>query len=126
MNFKKFNTYDEQEIKIAIKVIKSGKLSGFIGEWQEEFYGGKYVNLMEKKYAEFFKVKYAISVNSWSTGLICVLGALDFNPGDEVILPTWTMSACASAILHWNCIPVFADIDEKTFNIDLESIKKNI
>ena len=34
------------------------------------------------------------------------------------------MSACASAILHWNCIPVFADIDEKTFNIDLESIKK--
>ena len=31
MNFKKFNTYDEQEIKIAIKVIKRGKLSGFIG-----------------------------------------------------------------------------------------------
>ena len=45
---------------------------------------------------------------------------------DEVILPTWTMSACASAILHWNCIPVFADIDKKTFNISIESIKKNI
>ena len=43
---------------------------------------------MEKKYAEFFKVKYAISVNSWSTGLICALGALDLNPGDEVILLT--------------------------------------
>lgn len=126
MKFKKFNTFDGQEIKAAIKVLKSGKLSGFIGEWQKEFYGGKYVNLMEKKYAKFFKVKYAISVNSWSTGLTCALGALDLNPGDEVILPTWTMSACASAILHWNCIPVFADIDKKTFNISIESIKKNI
>ena len=56
MNFKKFNTYDEQEIKIAIKVIKSGKLSGFIGEWQEEFYGGKYVNLMEKNTLSFLKL----------------------------------------------------------------------
>ena len=79
-----------------------------------------------EKYAKFFKVKYAISVNSWSTGLTCALGAIDLNPGDEVILPTWTMSACASAILHWNCIPVFADIDKKTFNISIESIKKNI
>ncbi len=126
MNFKKFNTYNHQEIKVALKVLKTGNLSGYIGEWQKEFYGGKYVKLMEAKYAKFFKVKYAISVNSWSTGLICALGALDLNPGDEVILPTWTMSACASAILHWNCIPIFADIDKKTFNIDLESIKKNI
>ena len=81
MKFKKFNTFDRQEIKAAKKVLKSGKLSGFIGEWQKEFYGGKYVNLMEKKYAKFFKVKYAISVNSWSTGLTCALGAIDLNPG---------------------------------------------
>ena len=58
-----------------------------------------------------------ISVNSWTSGLICAVGALGLSPGDEVIVPTWTMSATAAAILHWNCIPIFADIDPKTFNI---------
>ncbi len=126
MRFKKFNTYNKLEIDAALKVLRSGKVSSFVGEWNEEFYGGKYVKMMEKKYSKFFKVKYAISVNSWSTGLVCALGALDLNPGDEVILPTFTMSACASAILHWNCIPIFADIDEKNLCIDINSIKKNI
>ncbi len=126
MKFKKFNTYNDKEIKAALKVLKSGHLSGFIGEWQEEFYGGKNVKLMEAKFSKFYEVKHAISVNSWSSGLICALGAIDLNPGDEVILPTWTMSACATSILHWNCIPIFADIDKKTFCIDTESIKKNI
>ena len=67
--FKKFNTYDTKEVRAAIKVIKSGNLSNFIGEWGEKFYGGKLVQKMESKYARYFNVKYAISVNSWTSGL---------------------------------------------------------
>ena len=124
--FKKFNTYDTKEVRAAIKVIKSGNLSNFIGEWGEKFYGGKLVQKMESKYARYFNVKYAISVNSWTSGLTCAIGALDIEPGDEIILPTWTMAACAASILHWNAIPVFADIDPITLNIDINSVKKNI
>ena len=124
--FKKFNTYNLEEIKAGLKVLKSGNLSSFIGAWEKGFYGGKKIIQMEKNYAKAFNVKYAISVNSWTSGLICAVGAIGINPGDEVILPPWTMSACASSILHWNAIPVFADIEEDTLCIDPESIKKNI
>ena len=56
----------------------------------------------------------------------CSSGSLNVEPGDEIIVTPWTMCATATAILHWNCIPVFADIDENTFCIDPQEIKKKI
>ena len=126
MKFKKFNTYDNKEIKAAVDIIKTGQLSNYIGEWGNNFYGGKKIIEMEKKYAKFFKTKHAISVNSWTSGLICAVGAIDTSPGDEIILPTWTMSACAASILYWNAIPIFADISLDDLCIDPNSIEKNI
>jgi dTDP-4-amino-4,6-dideoxygalactose transaminase len=76
--------------------------------------------------SEYFGVKHAITVNSWTSGLIAAVGALDIEPGDEIIVSPWTMSASATAILHWNAIPVFADIEEDTFNIDPASVEANI
>ena len=66
------------------------------------------------------------ALNSCTSGLIAAIGALDIEPGDEIITTPWTMCACATAILHWNAIPVFADIDENTFCLDPLSIKKKI
>jgi dTDP-4-amino-4,6-dideoxygalactose transaminase len=54
------------------------------------------------------------------------VGAIGIEPGDEVIVTPWTMSATATAILHWNAIPVFADIDPETFNLDPKSVEANI
>ena len=65
-------------------------------------------------------------MNSWTSGLICAVGALNLKPGDEIILPTWTMTACSAAILHWNYIPIFADINSETFNISETDIIKKI
>ena len=47
--FKKFNTYNSKEVQAAIKVIKSGSLSNFIGEWGNKFYGGELIQKMERK-----------------------------------------------------------------------------
>ena len=47
-----------------------------------------------------------------------MMGAINIQPGDEVILSPWTMSACASAILHYNAIPIFVDIDKDTYCIN--------
>ena len=124
--FKKYNSINQKELKAAIRVIKSGNLSNFLGEYSKEFHGGPRVREFEKKCKAFFKVKHAITVNSWTSGLICAVGAIDINPGDEIILPPWTMSACASAILNWNAIPVFADIDKVTYNIDPADVIKKI
>ena len=124
--FKKMITIGKEELNAASKVIKSGQLSFFLGEKSKDFFGGKNVQKFEKNIKNFYKVKHAISVNSWTSGLICAVGALNLKPGDEIILPTWTMTACSAAILHWNYIPIFADINSKTFNISESDIIKKI
>ena len=59
-------------------------------------------------------------------GLIASIGGIGIEPGDEVIVTPWTMSATASAILHWNGIPVFSDIEGETFNLDPKAVEENI
>lgn len=124
--FKTFNTIGEEELAAASAVIRSGVLSGYIGAPGEAFMGGTQVRALEAAAAKHFNVKHAIAVNSWTSGLIASVGAIGLEPGDEVITTPWTMVATATAILHWNCIPVFADIDPATFNIDPASVEKLI
>ena len=123
----KRNELSKPEIKEAIKVIRSGNLSSFLGENGKGFYGGPKVLSFEKKIQKYFRVKHAITVNSWTSGLICSVGALkNLKPGDEIILSPWTMSACLSSILFWNAIPIFADIEKDYFTICPKSIEKKI
>ena len=124
--FANFNTIGQAEINSVVKVMKSGVLSKFLGENDPDFYGGPKVIEFQNACQKFFNVKHAIAVNSWTSGLTAAVGALDIEPGDEIITSTVGMCASATAILQWNCIPVFADIDAKTFNIDPKSIEKNI
>ncbi len=125
-DFKPYNSIGSEEIKAAKRVLDSGVLSKFLGCWDDDFFGGPNVREFEEKLANYFNVKHVVVVNSWTSGLICALGAIGIEPGDEVIVTPWTMCASATAILHWNAIPVFADIDRSTFNIDPDCIEKNI
>ena len=122
----KFNTIGVEEERAVLDVLKTGILSKYLGCWDEDFYGGPKVKEFEKTCSKYFDVKYSLAVNSWTSGLICAVGAIDIEPGDEIIVSTWTMCASATSIIHWNAIPIFADIEEKTFNISLESVVKNI
>lgn len=122
----RYNSLGSEEVEAAKKVVESGNLSQFLGCWDPDFYGGPKVREFEQKCQEYFNVKHAITVNSWTSGLIAAIGAIGIEPGDEIIVSPWTMSASATAILHWNAIPVFADIEPNTYCIDPESIEKNI
>ena len=124
--FQTFNFIGDAEISAATEVMRSGMLSKFVGDWEPDFYGGNKVQELEKAWADYFKVKHAISVNSWTSGLICAVGCLDIEPQDEVILPPWTMAATASAVLVWNAIPVFCDIDPEKFTLDPKKIEAAI
>lgn len=124
--FRKYNPIGAEELQAAKEVIESGVLSQFLGAWHEDFYGGPKVREFERQAAEYFGVKHAVTVNSWTSGLVAAVGAIGIEPGDEVIVTPWTMSASATAILHWNAIPVFADIDPETYNLDPKSIEENI
>ena len=124
--FKKFNTYNNKESKAVLKVVKTGQLSGFIANKSSSFYGGKKVNELEKSFKAYFKCKYAISVNSWTSGLICAVGALNIKPGDEIIVTPWTMVATATAIIAWGGVPIFSEIDLKTYCIDPKKLEDKI
>ncbi|KKI99121.1 DegT/DnrJ/EryC1/StrS family aminotransferase [Prochlorothrix hollandica] len=125
-NFKRYNSIGIEEVNAAKQVIESGVLSQFLGTWHEDFYGGPKVQEFERACESYFEVSHAITVNSWTSGLIAAVGALSIEPGDEVIVSPWTMCASATAILHWNAIPVFADIEPETFTLDPKSVEENI
>lgn len=122
--FRPYNSMGEEEAAAAAGVVRSGVLSGFHGSWNDKFYGGPQVRAFEKAWAEFFGVRHAVSLNSWTSGLVAAVGAARIGPGDEVIVSPWTMSATATAIVAWNGIPVFADIDRDTFNLDPDSVRR--
>jgi perosamine synthetase len=125
-SFKRNNSIGVEEIEAAKAVVESGILSKFLGCWDDDFFGGEKVKKLENDWKEYFGVKHAVSVNSNTSGLVAAVGAIGVEPGDEVIVSPWTMSASATAILVWNAIPVFADIEPETFNLDPRSIEKNI
>lgn len=118
-----FVSVGEQEAEAAAAVIRGGILSAYIGARGEGFMGGPQVRALEAKAEHYFGVRHAIAVNSWTSGLIAAVGALGIEPGDEVITTPWTMAATATAILHFNGIPVFADINPDTFNIDPSKVE---
>ncbi len=124
--FNRYNSIGKEEVDAAKAVIESGVLSKFLGCWDPDFYGGPKVQEFERACEKYFGVKHVVTVNSWTSGLICTVGAIGIEPGDEVIVPPWTMCASATAILHWNAIPVFADIELETFNLDPKSVESNI
>ncbi len=124
--FKRYNPIGVEEVEAAKAVIESGVLSQFLGAWHADFYGGPKVQEFERMCETYFDVKHAVTVNSWTSGLVAAVGAVGIEPGDEVIVTPWTMCASATAILQWNAIPVFADIEPETFCLDPASVEANI
>ncbi len=124
--FPAYNTIDIHEEEAVLRLLRSGKLSTFLGTWHDDFFGGKEVQSLEREWAKFFKVKHAISMNSATSCLFAAVGAITIQPGDEVIVSHYTMSATATAILLYGGIPVFADIEKDFYCLDPLDVEKKI
>jgi perosamine synthetase len=106
---------DEDSIKAVLEVIKSGQIAQ-----------GPRVEQFEKAFAEYIGTKYAVAVNSGTAALHVALIAAGIGKDDEVITTSFSFIATANCCLFTGAKPVFADIDEKTFNIDPKQIEKKI
>jgi dTDP-4-amino-4,6-dideoxygalactose transaminase len=107
----------DADLKAVTEVLTTAR----INEQQNIQSGG-----LAKEWAEYMGVKYCIPTNSGTAGLhLCVAG-LGIEPGDEVIIPAFTFWATAAAVLHHNAIPVFVDINPKTYCIDPNLIEEKI
>ncbi|OGZ18335.1 MAG: histidine kinase [Candidatus Nealsonbacteria bacterium RBG_13_38_11] len=103
--------------KEELKYIKEAIKGGLKGEFNKK---------LEEEFAKKFGVNFAVSVNSGNSALHCALYACGVKEGDEVIVPPLTFASPALTTLCLKAVPVFADVDPETFNIDPIDIERKI
>lgn len=96
------------ELKYVTDAVSTGWISS----------SGSYVTAFEKAFAEYCGVKHGVAVCNGTVALHLALVALGTGPGDEVIIPDFTMIASAFAVCYTGAKPVFVDADARTWNID--------
>lgn len=109
--------FSGNELNYLREVIDSGFGSGTSGSMNNRF---------ERAFAEKVGADYAIAFNSGTSTLHAALFALDVHAGDEVIVPPLTVISNVDVIFAQNAVPVFADIDPDTFNIDPKDIERKM
>ncbi len=87
---------------------------------------GEEISQLENSLEEYTNAKYAICCSSGTDALILAMMSIDIKPGDEIITTPFTFIATAEAIAFLGAIPVFVDIDEKTYNINSKLIEEKI
>jgi len=107
----------EQEKQAVREVLDSGKVNYWTGFRGMEF---------QRQWAEYCGVKHAIAVNSGTSALHVAAAAACIGPGDEVICPSYTFIGTAAAVCHQNAVPVFVDVDERTYNLDPAAVENAI
>ena len=88
--------------------------------------GGSWTRSLEREFAKKFGVKYAVAFNSGTSTLHAALIAAGVEHGDEVISPALTVIMDTTATFHANAVPVYADINPDTFNIDPVDVARKI
>ncbi len=81
---------------------------------------------LEEEWARYVGCKYCLTTSSGTAALHMALAALNIGPGDEVIVPAYTFLASASCVLHAGAVPVFVDIDRRTYTLDPGQIESRI
>lgn len=100
-------------------------LQAFDSSWISS--SGDFVKRFEDAFAKTVsKTRYAVAVNSGTSALHVTLASLGIRPGDEVILPTFTMIATINAVIYCGATPVLVDADSDTWNIDVSKIEEKI
>ncbi len=120
--FPPYNTIDDAEKRAVMEVLDSGVLSAYLGSPAPEFKGGPRVRSLEDAWAEQFGIKHAVSMNSATSALCAAVAACQIGYGDEVITSPLTMTATATAALANGAVPVFADVEPDTLNLDPASV----
>jgi dTDP-4-amino-4,6-dideoxygalactose transaminase len=108
-------SYSEEEQQAVARVLASGRVNYWTGEEGREF---------EREFAAWAGSAHAVAVFNGTVALDLALNALGIGEGDEVIVTPRTFIASVSCVVNAGAIPVFADVDRDTGNMDPESVEK--
>ena len=105
--------FDDLEESGLKRVLQSGKWGRGNGSAVADF---------EKRYAALTSTQHCLAVANGTSALLVALGVLGIGPGDEVIVPPYTFIATVNAVLRFHAVPVFADIDPVTLQMDPKQV----
>lgn len=109
--------FGDEEVELVTRAIRSQNLFQWSGTMVSDF---------ERGFAELYGAKHAVSSTSGTAAIHLAVGTIDPNPGDEIITAPISDLGSVSPILQQNAIPIFADIDPATFNLDPEDVERKI
>jgi perosamine synthetase len=117
--------------RIHLDEAELGAVTGLIkrcmaGEATLDRYHGTQVDEFEREFAEYYSARYATGVSSGTGAVHAALAALDLDPGSEIVSSPITDAGAVMPILLQQCIPVFADAEPETLNMDPESLRERI
>ena len=105
-----------QESEYLLECVRTGWISS----------AGRFIDEFEQKWASYCGRKYGIAVSNGTAALQVAVDCLELEPGDEVILPTFTIISCALAVINRGCVPVLVDSDPQTWCMDVAQIEQKI
>lgn len=106
----------ERELEYVTECIRTGWISS----------AGHFIEDFEEKWAAYCGMAHGIAVSNGTTALQVAIGCLDLKPGDEVIMPTFTIISCALAIVERGGIPVLVDSEPRTWCMDVSQVEARI
>lgn len=106
----------ERELEYVAECVRTGWISS----------AGRFIEEFEEKWAAYCGRRYGIAVSNGTVALQVAAACLDLKPGDEVIMPTFTIISCALAAFYNGGVPVLVDCDPRTWCMDVDQVKKKI
>ena len=106
----------EQEMAYMTECVRTGWVSST----------GRFINEFEQGWASYCGRRYGIAVSNGTTALQLAIACLELKPGDEVIMPTFTIVSCAMAVIYNGGVPVLVDSDPKTWCMNVNQIKEKM
>ena len=106
----------QREQEYVLECIRTGWISS----------AGKFIDEFEERWAEYCGRRYGIAVSNGTVALQLAVACLGLRPGDEVIMPTFTIVSCALAVSRSGGVPVLVDSDPRTWCIDVDQVKGKI
>jgi len=107
---------DDRDMEYVTECIRTGWVSS----------AGKFLNEFEEKWANYCGRRYGIAVSNGTVALQLSVACIDIEPGDEIIMPTFTIISCPLAAIYNGGVPVLVDSDPYTWCMDVNQIEKKI
>jgi perosamine synthetase len=121
-------SYDSRFLPVCEPVLAGNEVA-YVREAVESGWissSGRFVDEFEQAFAEYLGVKHAIGVINGTAALHLALVGLGIGPGDEVVVPSFTMAATGFAVAYTGATPVFVDVDRQTWNMDVVAFEQAI